>query len=141
MSRSVRLSPFGIAFLIWFALSVGVGRYIGGFAFYRSLFGELAEVTLALTTLLVAVALVTVRFLHPREPGSARGSYALLCIGLLALVEVGWRLGKDEVHWDTTKVLGSLLDVSTPAFLALGFAAVVSEWRRPSLRTDNGSDH
>ena len=129
MFRSVRSLPFAVVFFLWFALWLVAGRYIS-VGFYGFAIGGTAELALALTTLLVALALVIVRVLRPHRP-SGRWNYAVLCIGFLSLAEVLWRLVMYHVPWDLLKGLAIVLDVATPALVAIGLAALALEVRVP----------
>lgn len=127
MFRRAHLSPFAVGFFVWFALWFVAGRYVS-VDFYRLTLGEAAQIGLELFTPLVALALMIVPFMRARAKRSSRWSNAILCIGLLAIVEVVWRM-TNALPWDFAKGLGIILDVATPALLALGMVAVVAEWR------------
>lgn len=139
MFRFASFSRLAVAFLVWFALWFVAGRYIG-FGFYRFEVSEGVRVDFGLTTLLAVLALVLMPFVRPEPQQSTRWSYLLLCLVLLIIVELAWRLVVSELHWEIGKVLSIALDISTPALLALGVIAAATEWRLSGRAVENRSN-
>ena len=136
--RHMGRSLFSAVFLGWFALWFVASRYVG-FSFYRLLLGEAVEFSLGTAALLVVLALVIQPIFQKSTEMPSRWRYVLLCGAALAMAELGWRLGIGQLHWEVGKILGVVLDLSTPALVAVGLAVVLSEWRASGARSRLGA--
>lgn len=127
--RSSRQTMFlTLTFFVWFAAWLIAGTYVS-VDFYRFTVGEAAQVILKLLTLLVAIVLAIVPLIRPGGEQASRWGNAASCVCTLAFFALIWRPIMDDVPWDVVKGFGILLDIGTPALLALGAAAAVGEWR------------
>ena len=123
---------------MWFAAWFVAGRYVS-VDFYKFELGEAVQVAFGLSAACMAVALIIMPFIRPRAGPRLRWTYGAFCLASLLVAELVWRLVMDDVPWDVAKGLGIILDVLTPALLALGGAAIVSEWRASRPIVENGA--
>jgi len=116
---------FLTCFAIWF-----VAGMKGGPGFSSYILGPIVEPVLLLTILFLPFTLLTIVFCaqtHRALP--SRRSYALLCLGLLVMVALLWRLVLRDGPHDTVKGLAILSNFIAPVVIVLGVVAIIAEWR------------
>lgn len=128
---SIRPKPLTLAFYIAFSLWVTATRYSGS-SFYSWLVSPVVESALGLGTLalfLIAVILAARRAISTH-------SIPWLDIAVVGGAIVGfdlfWRFYLSPLAWDAFKLTSIAIDGASPLILALGLAAVVSEFSRPA---------
>lgn len=119
-----------MAYFLAFAASSVTISYVT-VEYYAWMFGEFVQAMFRLSAISLAVMLMLVPFVRPQARRRHRWAYAAFGLALFLAAELARRLVMKDLAWDFLKDLGIVLDVSTPALLALGAAALVREWRRP----------
>lgn len=126
----MRTKPITIAFYIAFALWFTATRY-GSPGFYGWLLAPVVVTVLMLGTFALFFMVVVLA----ARRGVKAASVPWLDAAVIACAIVGfdlfWRFYLSPFAWDAFKLTSIVLDIATPAIVALGLAAVVSELRRP----------
>ena len=126
---SMRPKVLTIAFYILFALWFTASRYSTP-GFYDWL------LTPAIGTMLMSgsIAMFFMVIVLAARRGVKEASVPWLDAAVIACAIIGfdllWRFYLSPFAWDAYKLTSIVLDMATPVIVAMGLAAVVSEWRR-----------